>query len=354
MTVKVFISYAHESNLLSDMVLNFSNNLRREGIDSEIDQYEESPPEGWPKWMMRQIQNSDFVLVVCSKLFYERANDFSGTSTGSGVKWETNLILQQLYNLNTNNTKFIPVYFEESDNISIPLPLQPYTYYHLKDEQQKQKLINRLLGRSKSMRPDLGQESVHSLQEKERKSLFFSSIINIPLWDKAYWKGICYIGDPNFQKAPILGFYYESQIIGEKIFEELKSIFGNYDSKGEIRISIIENISKNKPYDYKVHFGSNHEIIAKKIEISGIDPYHAMMLMIGRIHEMNPKNDKNLSMFKMFYDRFKYFYITNVITSKSGQLTPNFKNLIRVDNINFREKKDIINNKNDPDYVVFS
>lgn len=46
MTKKVFISYAHESTELSDSVLQFSNYLRSQGIDSEIDQYEESPPEG--------------------------------------------------------------------------------------------------------------------------------------------------------------------------------------------------------------------------------------------------------------------------------------------------------------------
>ncbi|HCG5919274.1 TPA: TIR domain-containing protein [Vibrio parahaemolyticus] len=128
MTKKVFISYAHESEELSDSVLQFSNYLRSQGIDSEIDQYEESPPEGWPKWMMRQVQEADYVLVVCSRLFYERANDFSGSNQGSGVKWETNLILQQLYNLNTNNTKFIPIVFERASLDYIPLPLQPYTH----------------------------------------------------------------------------------------------------------------------------------------------------------------------------------------------------------------------------------
>ncbi|MFT5505169.1 MAG: hypothetical protein ACI845_003978 [Gammaproteobacteria bacterium] len=49
MTKRVFISYAHESEELSDSVLNPSNYLRSQGVDSEIDQYEEAPPEGWPK-----------------------------------------------------------------------------------------------------------------------------------------------------------------------------------------------------------------------------------------------------------------------------------------------------------------
>ena len=43
---KVFISYAHAGKKLADDVLNFSNYLRSRGIDAEIDQYEEAPPQG--------------------------------------------------------------------------------------------------------------------------------------------------------------------------------------------------------------------------------------------------------------------------------------------------------------------
>lgn len=66
MANKVFISYAHQSEPLSNDVLELSNSLRAKGVGSEIDQYEELPQEGWPKWMMRQVQESDF---VCCLLF---------------------------------------------------------------------------------------------------------------------------------------------------------------------------------------------------------------------------------------------------------------------------------------------
>ncbi|MEY8214737.1 MAG: SEFIR domain-containing protein [Colwellia sp.] len=71
MAVKVCISYAHEYVELANSALEFSNLLRTKGIDSEIDQYEEAPAEGWPKWMMRKVQKAGFVLIFCSKLFYE-------------------------------------------------------------------------------------------------------------------------------------------------------------------------------------------------------------------------------------------------------------------------------------------
>ena len=52
---KVFISYSQDSIEFADQVLQFSNHLRQEGIDTSLDQYEESPPEGWPRWMERQM-----------------------------------------------------------------------------------------------------------------------------------------------------------------------------------------------------------------------------------------------------------------------------------------------------------
>ena len=48
---EVFISYSWDSESHVQSVLAFSNRLRSEGIDCVLDQYEDSPPEGWPLWM---------------------------------------------------------------------------------------------------------------------------------------------------------------------------------------------------------------------------------------------------------------------------------------------------------------
>jgi hypothetical protein len=64
---KVLISYSHDSPEHKDRVLVLSNRLRGEGIDCTIDQYLLVPPEGWPRWMEKQIRESDFVLMVCTE-----------------------------------------------------------------------------------------------------------------------------------------------------------------------------------------------------------------------------------------------------------------------------------------------
>jgi hypothetical protein len=56
----VFISYNNDSPEHADRVLALADQLIKDGINCILDQYETSPPEGWPKWMDRHIAKSDF------------------------------------------------------------------------------------------------------------------------------------------------------------------------------------------------------------------------------------------------------------------------------------------------------
>ncbi len=48
---QVFNSYSHDSAEHIKQVLELSNKIRSDGIDCNLDQYVNSPPEGWPRWM---------------------------------------------------------------------------------------------------------------------------------------------------------------------------------------------------------------------------------------------------------------------------------------------------------------
>jgi hypothetical protein len=69
---KVFISYSHDSPEHARRVLALSDRLREDGVDSHIDQYDVSPPEGWPRWMLKRVKWADFVLVVCTVTYNQR------------------------------------------------------------------------------------------------------------------------------------------------------------------------------------------------------------------------------------------------------------------------------------------
>lgn len=71
---KVFVSYSHDSKSNARM-RRLAERLREDGVDCTIDQYEDFPPEGWPAWMRRQLQNADFVLVACTRTYFQRLTE---------------------------------------------------------------------------------------------------------------------------------------------------------------------------------------------------------------------------------------------------------------------------------------
>ena len=89
---KVFISYSHDSPEHEERVLQLSNRLCNTGVDCNIDQYVESPPKGWSKWMFDQIDEAEFVLVVCTETYNKRFRGKDEPGKGRGVIWEGAII----------------------------------------------------------------------------------------------------------------------------------------------------------------------------------------------------------------------------------------------------------------------
>ena len=155
---KIFISYSHDSTRHSQWVLDLSNHLRNEGLDCQLDQYINGfPPEGWQRWMEKQIEQADFVLIVCTPLYLQRYKGESfGTGFGRGVNFEGVVISQALYDSYYHNTKFIPVIPQNGSYDNIPLPLKSYSIYQLMDEYQN--LYRVLTAQPASAAPDIGQQ----------------------------------------------------------------------------------------------------------------------------------------------------------------------------------------------------
>lgn len=352
---EVFISYAHE-DCVNDTVLEFTNKLRTlYGIDAEIDQYEEAPAEGWPKWMLKQVESAKYVLVLATKLYHQRSQDYNNAENGgAGVKWETTLILQNLYELNGANTKYIPIMLDSVDTQYIPLPLKPYTYYNISDESDLKRLVARIKGCSISKRPSLGSveftEVQSPLNAKERKSLFFSTLIDIDLWNKAGWNGVVYQTDPSNQTPPKIGLWFADYKAGIEIFKGWIEKFGKEDSFEEMRISVIEDIDANEPSSYSIGVGSNPHVIAKKMKTAGLNPTADLQIIMSRWHTMRPPNKNNLNRFKeALKDKRVYILTLAIVDSESytARLDPRFE--ITKREIFFRTKADVENDKNDLD-----
>lgn len=128
---RVLISYSQESDEHRARIRALADQLRAHGIDAMIDQYEPHPPEGWPMWMERQITSADFVLIVFTETYWQRAEGHEQPGRGLGVAWEADLIRESLYNQPFHNERFIPLLFRPEDASFVISKLNSVTRYLL-------------------------------------------------------------------------------------------------------------------------------------------------------------------------------------------------------------------------------
>ena len=102
-TPKVFISYSHDSQEHKKWILDLATQLRNNGVDSIIDQWELRPGDDLPHFMETNLADSDYVVMVCTDKYVEKAN--SGTG---GVGYEKMIITADLLS-NIDSNKIVPV-----------------------------------------------------------------------------------------------------------------------------------------------------------------------------------------------------------------------------------------------------
>ena len=154
---RVFISYSHDSNEHLERVLALSNLLREEGVDCHIDQYEESPPEGWPTWCTNQVEEAEFVLVVCTANYERRFRGKEEQGKGLGATWEGFVINQSIYDAQGKNAKFIPIALNVGDSEHVPVILRGATRYNLSNGDDYDVLYRRLTHQPAVVKPKLGE-----------------------------------------------------------------------------------------------------------------------------------------------------------------------------------------------------
>ncbi|MHC5611720.1 MAG: SEFIR domain-containing protein [Nostoc sp.] len=117
--IKVFISYSWDSKEHKDKVLSLAQALRDDGIDCMIDQFVQSP-DNWERWMLDQIDESKFVIIICSHRYYRRYRGKEEVNKGLGVTWESILILGKIYDSQGRDNKFYPIFFDTPDKKIVP------------------------------------------------------------------------------------------------------------------------------------------------------------------------------------------------------------------------------------------
>ena len=169
---KVFISYSHDSPEYEQRILQLAERLRSDGVDAQIDQYVSGvPEEGWPRWMLNQLDWAEFVLVVCTDTYYRRFRGLEEPGKGKGANWEGNLITIESYNKKSRTTKFVPVFFNPNDEKFIPEPLGGQNRYVLDSDRNYDNLYAFLVGQAGVSPGEVGR--LKTLARKQVEPLIF-------------------------------------------------------------------------------------------------------------------------------------------------------------------------------------
>ena len=114
-----------------------------------------------------------------------------------------------------------------------------------------------------------------------------SSIIDLPLWDKAGWQGT---GTALFPRLPpVLALGFRNVAMGVRIFEGWRLRFGTTDESDLIRIAIIRGLKQKRPAEYAVTISRSFEDFERDEQ--------TLFTTLTRLNRMTPDTTENLDTF---------------------------------------------------------
>jgi hypothetical protein len=135
----VFLSYSWDSELHKTWVRELAARLSADGVKPILDQWELEPGSDLPLFMEQSIQDSDFVLIVCTPRYKERSDKRRG-----GVGFEESILTSQaLFGIAPD--KFVPILRGEDPPKAMPIWLLSKVHVDLRGDPYKQKEYDSLL-----------------------------------------------------------------------------------------------------------------------------------------------------------------------------------------------------------------
>lgn len=177
-SLRIFISYSHDTPAYKKLIAKFSNRLRQNAIDAVIDQAVEviNVPASWPNWMMQQIESATYVLVACSEIYKKRFEGREIKGKGKGAKYEGSIINQGIYEAEGESHKFIPIILSDKpavpgdQDLLVPSLLRQTTIYDLRHDGQFEGLLRRLFQKPEYIPEPLGNSPVFDFPTSDLKS----------------------------------------------------------------------------------------------------------------------------------------------------------------------------------------
>ena len=137
-SLKVFVSYSHDSDEHKIWVSEFSSELRWYGINIVLDQWNLHYGQDIALFIESNIRDSEKVLIVCTDQYVEKAN-----LGKDGVGYERMIVTRELMQ-NIDTDKFIPVIRQSSNNNRMPDFMGVRFYADFRDDSRFEVEIKKL------------------------------------------------------------------------------------------------------------------------------------------------------------------------------------------------------------------
>jgi hypothetical protein len=136
---RAFLSYAWENDSHATWVRHLAESLRRDGIQAILDQFDLALGSDQFSFMERSVKNSNFVIVICTPTYAEKANSREG-----GVGYETRVITGE-FAKQIESRKFIPVLRSGDWDSAAPSYLKPIYGVDLRNDPYSEAQYHRLI-----------------------------------------------------------------------------------------------------------------------------------------------------------------------------------------------------------------
>jgi hypothetical protein len=130
--LSTFISYAQEGEPRDTAVLRLADDLRANGIETDLDRYHSHPKQGWYKWMEQGLEKASHVLVLPSKVYGRKF--LNEGQSASGGAYEGALISAKLFESGVDFSQVGIVMMSGEDKSFIPAILKGCQRYSMPDD----------------------------------------------------------------------------------------------------------------------------------------------------------------------------------------------------------------------------
>lgn len=134
------------------------------------------------------------------------------------------------------------------------------------------------------------------------------SPINLPLWDKAKWKGtgVALQQVPGEVVPPMMALTFENFDAGRKIFRGWRRKVGAENRDGWLSVTVVTGIERERPLDYRVVVGVSESYM--KAATAG----NRLFAMVYRTHDMTPSSNRNLDALQEHFRRAGFVFLLPV------------------------------------------